>query len=529
MAQAAVKYFGTNIEDMNSSQQFIELLYHDEHNSYAFLDVKSAFGEMRQRACLNKCALLSSSLTTATASPEDKDIWISLNLFTTGKSRTADNCRELTGFYFDLDKHDAPKNKIRQAVSKSTELLYSLIQKKILPMPTIITDTGRGIGVYYIFRQSLAVTRSTEKQQKLYSFLYSKLADIFQYYFNSSSLLEVDRVVVNDRTRIVRLPGSYNTAAGDYCSILNIGEDYFGTVRYYDMSDFKQYVKKFEDECVREVRKEAKSMPVISFVGCTSTFLYNRVAQMIKLQQLFNSACINKRREYMCFIFYNSAKQIYPDAIKRLYDFNENFIVPLNENEIKHVIKSVDSNVTDTYTGYYKLTDTWIVDKLDLTKDELEATLIGQSQRQIQRAAAKELTRTKKQERNSKVIELLEKGSTYADIAKMIKISVSTVKRIAKDNNIKRYYKTEKTEDCCNDEVQIQVATKTVNLNFYPHMCTMFFYVQKVLFLAHSLFVVCLFDVFSSIMFCIDAMDNYSGDVFGYLVLFVLCWRGPPH
>lgn len=526
MAQAAVKYFGTNIEDMNCAQQFIELLYHGDHNSYAFLNMKSAFGEMRQRACLDKCALLSSNFTTAATVPEDKDIWISLNLFKTGKSRTADNCRELTGFYFDLDKHDAPKNKIRQAVSKSTQLLYSLVKKKILPMPTIITDTGRGIGVYYIFRQSLAVTCSTEKQQKLYSFLYSKLADILQYYFNSTALLGVDRVVVNDRTRIVRLPGSYNTAAGNYCSILNIGEDYFGTVRYYDMSDFKQYVKKFEEVCVREVRKEAKSMPIISFVGCTSTFLYNRVAQMIKLQRLFNSACINKRREYMCFIFYNSAKQIYPDAIKRLYDFNRNFIVPLNENEIKHVIKSVDSNVTDTYTGYYKLTDAWIVDKLDLTKDELEATLIGQSQRQIQRAAAKELTMTKKQERNSKVLELLEKGSTYADIAAMIEISVSTVKRIAKDNNIKRYYKAQQTDDCCSDK--IQAYAENVNLKFYLYMCTVFFYVQKVLFLAHSLFVVCLYG-FSSIMFCIDVMDICSGDVFGYLVLFVLCWRGPPY
>lgn len=40
------------------------------------------------------------------------------------------------------------------------------------------------------------------------------------------NLLEVDRVVVNDLARIVRLPGTYNTAAKTYCTLPYIGTDY---------------------------------------------------------------------------------------------------------------------------------------------------------------------------------------------------------------------------------------------------------------------------------------------------------------
>ena len=42
MALAAVKYFGNNLEQMNCTQQFLELLYHNDHNSYAFLNMKTA-------------------------------------------------------------------------------------------------------------------------------------------------------------------------------------------------------------------------------------------------------------------------------------------------------------------------------------------------------------------------------------------------------------------------------------------------------------------------------------------------------
>ena len=443
MAQAAVKYFGTNIEDMNCSEQFIELLYHNDHSSYAFLNMKSASGEMIQKPCLNKCALLSSAPVH-----NDTDTWISLNLFTSGKKRTADNCRELSGFYFDLDKHDAPKSKIKQAITKSTALLYSLVDKKILPMPTIITNTGRGLGVYYIFRTSLAVTENTAKQQQLYSFIYSKLADILEYYFNSPALLEVDRVVINDRTRIVRLPGTYNTAAGEYCSIQAIGEDYFGAVRFYDMSDFRTYIDAFDELLINKTKPVVKSSRIVSFTAYTSSFLFNRVQQMIKLQQQFNVVCTNKRREYMCFVFYNSAKQVYPDAIERLYAFNGNFVEPLNDMEIKHVIKSVDDNVTDTHIGYYKLTDKWIIDKLQLTDEELAITLIGQSQRKIMREAAKEATKQKKSDRNAKVLECLQEGYTYEQAAAKNDISLSTVKRIVKSHGLKRY-------NLCDDKIEL--------------------------------------------------------------------------
>lgn len=396
MALAAVKYFGSNFEELNDSEQFLELLYHNDHNSYAFLNMKSADGTMLQKACLDKCAALSSIEPTC-------DTWVSLNLFQSSRSRAADNCRELTGFYFDMDKHDGSDKQIQRAVVKSIEVLNNLVNKKLIPTPTIVTRSGRGIGIYYVFNTSLAITSTTTKQQKLYTFLYSKLADILDHYFNSDDLLEVDRCVINDRSRIVRLPGTYNRSAGRYCSIYSYGTDFFGNVHYYDMSDFKEYVQTFDQMTLKETKKvikhEASKMSLVSFAGCSSTFLFNRVNQMYKLQSNFNIECTDKRREHMCFIFYNSAKQIYSDAIDKLYAFNRNFVMPLDEKEIEHVIKSVDTNTTATHQGYYKLSDKWIISKLNLSQEELSVTMIGQSQRILERAAAKEKTKAKKQER----------------------------------------------------------------------------------------------------------------------------------
>lgn len=485
MSVAAVKYFGDNIEYMSDPEQFIELLYHNEHNSYAYRNMKSEDGKMLQVACLDKCALL----------PDNnlRDCWISFNLFKSGKRRIPNNCRELTGFYFDLDKHVGSANEINAAINKTLNLLYVLVSKKILPMPTVITNTGRGLGIYYIFRQTLAVTDNTSKQQKYYQFLYAKMADIFKFYLNKPGLLDMDSVVVNDRTRIVRLPGTYNTAAGKYCSIANIGQDCFGAVIFYDLSDFKIYIEKFENNCLEKVKDAAAHMPIISFIGCKSTFLYNRVLQMKKLQENFNHECTNNRREYMCFVFYNSAKQIYPDAVERLYNFNGNFLVPLKEAEILHVIKSVDENVTDTHKGYYKLTDSWILEKLKLSEEEIKITLIGQSQRKIEREVSKEKTKAKKIERDNKVIELLQnKEYTYEDISSVVNISVSTVKRIAKANNIHRY--TSGNNSCFKDKTN-NIQKKVTKVTSVPVETevvsgTLF---SKVHFLSQSLVVVCSF------------------------------------
>lgn len=76
MALAAVKYFGNNLEQMNCTQQFVELLYHNDHNSYAFLNMKTA-NKMKQKACLDKCNLIPSDTHT--------DTWVSLNCMPPGK------------------------------------------------------------------------------------------------------------------------------------------------------------------------------------------------------------------------------------------------------------------------------------------------------------------------------------------------------------------------------------------------------------------------------------------------------------
>ena len=77
----------------------------------------------------------------------------------------------------------------------------------MLPAPTAITNTGRGLGLYYIFRghlQSLKIQRNRES----FIVIYIQNSHILQYYMQDKNLLEVDRVVVNDLARICAITGN---------------------------------------------------------------------------------------------------------------------------------------------------------------------------------------------------------------------------------------------------------------------------------------------------------------------------------
>ena len=147
----------------------------------------------------------------------------------------------------------------------------------------------------------------------------------------------------------------------------------------------------------------------------------------------------------MCFVYYNTAKQIYANAKELLFEFNGKFISPLSDQEVEHVITSVDRNVAETHRGYYKLPDVWIIEKLKLTQEELKVTMLGQTQRTLQREAAKEATKEKRNTRNTKVLNMLSENIyTYKQIATIMEISLSTVKRIARE-----YGYTRKSENNC--------------------------------------------------------------------------------
>ena len=81
------------------------------------------------------------------------------------------------------------------------------------------------------------------------------------------------------------------------------------------------------------------------------------------------------------------------------------------------------------------------IEKLKLTQEELKVTMLGQTQRTLQREAAKEATKEKRNTRNTKVLNMLfENIYTYKQIATIMEISLSTVKRIAREYGYTRQF-----------------------------------------------------------------------------------------
>lgn len=403
---------------------FLEQLLHDDKNSNYFI------------CHIEDGKLKSTRRRIAEIQPEDfnmEDCYFSINGFI-GYRRTTSMCRQLNALYFDLDCHSVDDKFLRDwKIEHTLLLLTDAFESGQLPYPNMILHTGRGLAMYYILESSISLRLSdgtrNEKalfmHQKIRAFLQTKLSEVL---WQSPDCLTLDKCV-SDCTRIARVPGTINSKSRTLCRILSHNED------YYSFEDFclpKPAPKAIEK---KESKKKIENIPAKAW-----GLQFIRLQELVKLQQ-YRKGEGQQCREFMAFLYYNAATQIYAHeiAVAKLHEFNSYFKEPLADAELDSLVLCTDKNENQGHKGYYKIKKDWIIEKLHITGEEIKALNLfpvnGTSR--LARALAK---REAKAQRNAKILALVAEGVKRQDIADQLGITKATVQNVLRANGATRSY-----------------------------------------------------------------------------------------
>ena len=423
------------LEEIDEQDQFLSILYHDSRGGYCvrmlMSDKKSGKNFVSHYSNKNCKKMEYHSM--------DNNAYVSINTFKTYKIESS-NVFNFSGIYIDLDGHDfSSTEELDAAIEKTKDKLRHLFQKKKISPPTMITYTGRGLGLYYILKKSIANVPASQKSIDMLDAVRRELTAKYKQLLLGPGMLKVD-TTVGDAARVCRMPLTYNKACNRWCRLIHIS--YSGdAVTFYDLKSLAKRNHLFETS--NNMRKQIKKAKIISLDEYKYPFLKLRLQKMEQLQEIRKFDC-KGYREIMAFVYYNTAKQIYgtEDAKKVTDEYNAKFLEPLDQSEIDHIRGAVDKNVPPTmdYMGYYKLPDKWIIEKLDVSDAENKLCGFENAKRQIERAKRKESNYRRRTDRNREILTAIrENKMTYKEIAATFDVSESTVRRIAKENNITRY------------------------------------------------------------------------------------------
>ena len=429
-----------NIVDMGK-MDFLRRLYHDKRGGQIIWMRKDQDDVSQRSTC---------DIEDLAATGTDRaGYYTTINTYR-GWHRTADSVYNYGAIYIDLDCHAG--DQITDAKDRTLQLLDAAYGSGELAVPTMITDTGRGYGIYYVLQRSIAHTANNVRQQDMYRrvqrCLYTRYRDIMS---QDPMAAQADPTVL-DGARVCRIPGTYNAAAGCYCRLLRAAE------RYYELSELVQQCHLWDwvsdDEYARrEADKPVKRKhKVVNLAEYRLPFLLQRLDQLRMLQDMRGDACTDSCREQLLFCAYSALTQIdHETAATELQGLNARFTKPLPRAEVDHIVRETDRSKGYGHSGYYMLSNAYLIDNLALTESEIQALGIGSGwRRRAERAEA----RKQKIAKRNRVIELLTQADRlpYDQIAVEAGVSRRTVCNIAKEAGITRYNCTKDSETVVEDQ-----------------------------------------------------------------------------
>ena len=423
----------------NDQDMFLSLLYHDSQKGHAIRFTLSADK-------LHKRTFASKDPKKIAYDGKKYNAYSTINTFR-GMRRLSNEVFNYGCIYMDFDGHDLSAEVLEKQIRITEKLLSRAFDKEEMLPPTIITETGRGLGLFYIFDKSIA---NIDKNKGVIDYMHAVREKLYKRYDElltcNGILLNMDPAVLDD-ARVARMPGTVNQNNGKTCHIIFWNHEGEKT-RYCSLSDIYRVCGLDRYNRKKEKKTETKWYKFSDLRD--KYFLKKRIDSLMKIQENDNYEC-NNRRDLICFILYSAAKQTMgrDQAVSFLNDFNNKFKRPLCKAEIDNIIRVTDRNKCDGYEGYYRLTNKWIIEKLSLTESETEACGLGASRRKIEREEAKKKTAEKRKTRREQIkgYAISHSDMTYSEIADRCGVSDRTVKRYLKDMGITRYNKHEAEED----------------------------------------------------------------------------------
>ncbi len=425
------------LEGIDEQEMFLSILYHDARGGNA---IRLLLGE-EEDGKRYVCHFANRDYRKVGYRSTKYNAYTTVNTFKTYK-RNAGEVYNFSGIFIDLDGHNfKTEEKMDKAIERTKKRLQKAFENEEISAPTMITHTGRGLGIFYILRTSIANTPKTKKSIKYLDQVRAAITAKYKKILAGTGYLEVD-TTVKDNARVCRMPLTMNRKIGRWCRLIHVSYTEDDEVQYYDLKELARINHLFDE--INEVRRDIATKKIVSLGEYKYPFLALRMQKLELLQEIRGFECTGTR-EYMIFTYYNSAKQVYgieggKQATER---FNQRFLQPLPDGELEHAYECVNTNKAPTgdYEGYYKLPDRWVVESLAVTDEENKRCRFGASKRQIERQQIKESNKSRREERNKEIAGYVSEHpeQKYAEIAAQFGVSESLLRKICKEYGIRRY------------------------------------------------------------------------------------------
>ena len=348
--------------------------------------------------------------------------------------RRVENIRQFRALFLDFDNIGEDKHYVSYNI-------FELAAQDVIPMPTMIVDSGRGLHVYWRIKN--APYGALYSWQEIEDMLYHRLKH-----------LGADRQAT-DATRLLRLPNTINSKSNSECNVLWIDDK--TEYSMYDLKDKYIKVKKKPKTSTKTTNK------VIANAFFNSYSLHmDRATDLITLCELRKYKVEGHRNMLLhCYAYwigiYVRSKEELADSVNNL---NNKFKPPLKQTEVNAILRCVpkaidkfiayeqgirngeDKRVSKGMkdkAGYWYKNET-LIERLDITVEEQRhlKTIIGtrvkydrkNEKRNKARRNENGLTprQQQKQDLINKVKELKEQGLKQTEVANQLQKSLRTIK-----------------------------------------------------------------------------------------------------
>lgn len=337
--------------------------------------------------------------------------YVTVNSFS-GVKRKNSNLFAINGIFIDIDGHNLKPDEIVQAKINTVSVINDAIKEGRLCNYTAMTDSGRGIGLLFLYDRSISAHGNTERQIKFHKSLYNKMIKLIEKLLNEYNgvMLSVDKGV-KDAARLCGLPGTYNYNARAYRRNIKINPDArYSLSQIADICGFEPTKK--------QKKKVNKDMRNVEGLGQSRADKLRRLQASRKDWQSYH--------HQLCFIYYNTVK-LYMDeseAAAALEEFNWSFAdYGIDRAEIRGIIRSSKGN-----GAAYCFTNAYIMNSLNLNEREAAEFKFETAEN---RELKKIETLKKKLARDKMVVHAILSCETYNEVVCLTGVALRTVKRIA--------------------------------------------------------------------------------------------------
>ena len=256
----------------------------------------------------------------------EKDTYISLHSFKSD-CRKSSNWQTLNGILIDIDYH--LQENVEENLDRLENQIEKLINDNIIPVPTVITFTGRGFDLIYLFRNPINYY-GDEKAVKKFNLCQRGLYEILK-----DNNVEVD-TNVKDLARVFRIPGTMNSKAMKLCRIIFLNEGDAGTVEKCSLGDLAKYTKKNNNEKDLPKHKEKKQNYDQAYLVAVNIERINALNEYLE-KKMYQ---VTGNREVILFLYsvcwFNLNKEA-STIREKLIQINNKFSKPLEMEEIDNL------------------------------------------------------------------------------------------------------------------------------------------------------------------------------------------------